>query len=199
MGIKVGITGGIGSGKSFISSIFKTMGIPFYDADREAKLLMNEDTELRKGLIESFGAQIYQSDGTLDRKWLANQVFADSGKLDLLNSIVHPIVIRHGVQWAERQTAPYSLKEAALLIESGSYKSLDCLILVSAPEALRIERVMRRDGVSQAEVVSRMSKQMAEEEKQQYADFIILNDGVSPLLPQILHIHQQILDRQWSK
>ncbi len=197
--INVGITGGIGSGKSFVSSIFRTMGIPFYDADREAKFLMNHDPDLRKGLINSFGVEVYQPDGSLDRKWLAKQVFGNSAKLNLLNSIVHPIVIRHSEQWAERQSAAYSLKEAALLIESGSYRSLDCLILVRAPEALRIERVMRRDNVSRAEVIDRISKQMGEEEKQKFADFTILNDGVSPLLPQILYIHQQILDRQWSK
>lgn len=199
MTIKVGITGGIGSGKSFVSSIFRTMGIPFYDADREAKFLMNHDPDLRRGLIDAFGVQVYQSDGSLDRKWLAKQVFEDRAKLNLLNSIVHPIVIRHGERWAERQSAVYSLKEAALLIESGSYESLDCLILVRAPEPLRIERVMRRDHVSRAEVIDRISKQMAEDEKQKFADFTILNDGVSPLLPQILHTHQQILDRQWSK
>lgn len=199
MGIKVGITGGIGTGKSFVSSIFKTMGIPFYDADREAKLLMNTDPDLKNGLIAHFGAQVYQSDGTLDRKWLAGQVFGNAEELQVLNRIVHPIVIRRGELWAAAQTAPYSLKEAALFIESGSYKSLDCLILVCAPEELRISRVMERDGVSRAEVLERMSKQMPEEEKLQYADFTVLNDGVSPLLPQILHIHQQILDRQWSK
>lgn len=199
MSIKVGITGGIGSGKSFVSRIFRTMGIPFYDADREAKLLMTYDPEMRKGLIEGFGEHVYRNDGSLDRKWLSAQVFENSDKLKLLNSIVHPIVIRHGEEWAARQTAPYSLKEAALLIESGSYKALDCLILVSAPEVLRIERVMRRDSVSREEVLGRMRKQMPEEEKQKYADFFLLNDGVSPLLPQILHIHQQILRKQWSK
>lgn len=199
MTIKVGITGGIGSGKSFVSSIFKTMGVPFYDADREAKFLMNHDPDLRKGLIDSFGLEVYQADGVLDRKWLAKQVFENSAKLNLLNSIVHPIVIRHGEQWAERQSAVYSLKEAALLIESGSYKSLDCLILVRAPEPLRIERVIQRDKVSRADVIDRINKQMSEEEKQKFADFTILNDGVTPLLPQILHIHQQILDRRWSK
>lgn len=199
MTIKVGITGGIGSGKSFVSSIFKTMGIPFYDADREAKFLMNHDPDLRRGLIDIFGVEVYQADGSLDRRWLAKQVFGDSDKLNLLNSIVHPIVIRHAERWAEKQIAAYSLKEAALLIESGSYKSLDCLILVRAPEPLRIERVMQRDNVSRAEVIERINKQMTEEEKQKYVNFTILNDGVSPLLPQILQIHQQILDRQWSK
>ncbi|MFD2557255.1 dephospho-CoA kinase [Sphingobacterium tabacisoli] len=199
MGIKVGITGGIGSGKSYISRIFKAMGVPFYDADKEAKQLMNHDPDIHKGLVNAFGTEVYQADGVLDRKWLAEQVFNNNDKLEILNSIVHPLVIRHGEMWALRQTAAYSLKEAALLIESGSYKSLDCLILVSAPEELRIERVMHRDAVSRAEVQGRIDKQMPESEKEKYADFIVHNDGVSPLLPQILHIHQQILQREWSK
>lgn len=199
MGIKVGITGGIGSGKSYISRIFKAMGVPFYDADKEAKQLMNQDPGIHQGLVDAFGEAVYQPDGTLDRKWLSMQVFNNNDKLQLLNSIVHPVVIRHGQEWAMRQTAAYSLKEAALLVESGSYKSLDCLILVSAPEELRIERVMHRDGVSREEVQGRIDKQMPESEKKKYADFIVHNDGVSPLLPQILYIHQQILQRKWSK
>lgn len=199
MGLKVGITGGIGSGKSFVANIFKVMGIPFYDADREAKLLMNEHPAIQEGLIAAFGPQVYTADGSLDRKWLAEQVFGDGDKLNVLNGIVHPIVIKHGEEWALRQASPYSLKEAALLIESGSYLSLDCLILVSAPEELRIERVMLRDQISREAVIARIKKQMPEEEKKKYADFIVLNDGISPLLPQILNIHQQILKREWSK
>lgn len=199
MGLKVGITGGIGSGKSYVSRIFKAMRIPFYDADQEAKLLMSQDADIRKGLLNAFGAEVYQRDGTLDRKWLALQVFNDSNKLNLLNAIVHPVVIKHGTAWAERQIAPYSLKEAALLVESGSYKELDCLILVSAPDEVRIARVMHRDGVSREEVIGRMSTQMSEADKVKYAQFIIYNDGVKPLLPQILHIHQQILIRECSK
>lgn len=199
MGIKVGITGGIGSGKSYVARIFKTMGIPFYDADQEAKLLMSDDLEIRNGLLAAFGPEVYQQDGALDRKWLALQVFEDREKLHVLNAIVHPVVIKHGRAWAERQTAPYSLKEAALLVESGSYKELDCLILVSAPEEVRIDRVMKRDDVSREEVIKRIDKQMPEAEKEKHAQFIIINDGVKPLLPQVLQIHKQILEREWSK
>lgn len=194
MSIKVGITGGIGTGKSFVSKVFKTLGIPFYDADQEAKLIMVKDENVRRALVTTFGPETYFSDGTLNRSHLSSQVFNDSEKLALLNSIVHPAVIQAGIDWSNRQTAPYSLKEAALLYESGSYKNLDYTILVTAPEELRIQRVMQRDGSTRDEVINRMQKQMPEEEKLQYADFIIHNDGILPLLPQVLAIHHALLN-----
>lgn len=190
--IKVGITGGIGSGKSFVAKIFKTLGIPFYDADKQAKDLMVQSEVIRDGLIHAFGTDVYLPDGMLNRKGLATQVFNDSEKLELLNSIVHPVVIQDAVDWADAQTSCYSLKEAALLYESGSYKTLDYTILVVAPEELRIDRVMKRDKVSRQEVINRINKQMPEEEKKAYADFIIVNDGVQPLLPQIYNIHKEL-------
>jgi len=193
MSIKVGITGGIGTGKSFVSKIFKTLGVPFYDADREAKLIMNKSAQVREALIEAFGRDTYFEDGSLNRPYLSAQVFADSDKLALLNSIVHPAVIQDSVDWSNRQNAPYILKEAALLYESGSYKNLDYTILVTAPEELRIQRVMQRDKVSREEVLQRMAKQMPEEEKLQYADFLIHNDGKIPLLPQVLAVHNALI------
>lgn len=195
MTLKVGITGGIGTGKSFVSKIFKTMDIPFYDADLEAKLIMVKDTQVHEALVTAFGPETYFEDGSLNRAHLSSQVFNDSEKLNLLNNIVHPAVIQAGVDWSNEQTGAYSLKEAALLYESGSYKKLDYTILVTAPEELRIQRVMKRDSVSREEVLSRMQKQMPEDEKLQYADFIIHNDEVQPLLPQILAIHHILLDR----
>jgi dephospho-CoA kinase len=194
MSIKVGITGGIGTGKSFVSKIFKTMGIPFYDADQEAKQIMVKDEKVREALITTFGPDTYFADGTLNRKYLSDQVFNNAEKLSQLNNIVHPAVIQAGVDWSNRQTAPYSLKEAALLYESGSYKNLDYTILVTAPEELRIARVMQRDNSNREEIVLRMQKQMPEEKKFQYADFIIHNDGILPLLPQILAIHHNLLN-----
>jgi dephospho-CoA kinase len=191
--IKVGITGGIGSGKSFVAKIFKTMGIPFYDADKEAKLIMTRSVIIREGLIQAFGEEVYFEDGSLNRKWLSAQVFNNPEKLELLNSIVHPVVIQDAVDWANTQTSCYSLKEAALLFESGSYKTLDYTILVVAPEELRIERVMNRDGVSREEVLNRINKQMPEEEKRKLADFIIVNDGIQPLIPQLYEIHKQLI------
>ncbi|NGM73525.1 dephospho-CoA kinase [Sphingobacterium sp. SGL-16] len=191
--IKVGITGGIGSGKSFVAKIFKTMGIPFYDADKEAKLIMTRSVIIREGLIQAFGEEVYFEDGSLNRKWLSAQVFNNPEKLELLNTIVHPVVIQDAVDWANTQTSCYSLKEAALLFESGSYKTLDYTILVVAPEELRIERVMNRDGVSREEVLNRINKQMPEEEKRKLADFIIVNNGIQPLIPQLYEIHKQLI------
>jgi len=190
--MKIGITGGIGSGKSYVSKIFGALGVPCYDADMEAKRLMNNDLHIREALVKAFGPQVYGLDGLIDRAYLSALVFRDREKLDLLNGIVHPAVIRHAEDWAEAQTHPYSLKEAALLFESGSYRLLDRTILVSAPEEERIRRVMQRDGATKAEVVRRIEKQMPEEEKAKLADFVIVNDGQTPLLPQVLKINGQL-------
>ena len=193
--IKVGITGGIGSGKSFVAKIFKTLDIPFYDADREAKELMHSHQDIRESLIKAFSPQIYTDLGVLDRGYLANKVFNDKAQLTLLNSIVHPIVIAHGMEWANAQTSAYSLKEAALLFESGSFKMLDFTIVVTAPEKLRLERVIERDGVTAEEVYRRMANQMPEQDKVNMADFVITNDESQPLLPQIIKIHEILLQK----
>ena len=193
MAWKIGITGGIGSGKSYLARIFKALGVPFYDADKEAKILMNSHPGIRDALRKAFGEAVYTSGGELNRTYLAAEVFRDKAKLALLNSIVHPVVIQHAADWADAQTASYSLKEAALLFESGSYKNLDATILVSAPLELRVKRVMQRDGLSREEVLDRIQKQMPEEDKQKLADFTIVNDGSRPLLPQVLALHEQFL------
>jgi len=192
MGLKIGITGGIGSGKTFICRLFEALGIPVYNADEEAKRLMNTDIRIKEKLIAQFGEATYK-DGLLDRAFLANMVFSDKDKLELLNGIVHPIVIQEAKDWAERQTTGYSLKEAALLFESGSYKELDYTILVTAPIDIRIQRVIERDGTTEPQVWERMNKQLSDEEKLQLADFVIVNDGITPLLPQVWTLHQKFL------
>ncbi|WP_286860110.1 MULTISPECIES: dephospho-CoA kinase [Sphingobacterium] len=192
MGLKIGITGGIGSGKTFIGKLFEALGIPVYNADEEAKRLMNSDARIKEKLIEQFGEATYK-EGRLDRAFLADMVFSDKEKLELLNSIVHPIVIQEAKDWAERQTTRYSLKEAALLFESGSYKDLDYTILVTAPMEIRIQRVIERDGATEQQVRERMNKQLSDEEKLQLADFVIVNDGITPLLPQVWTLHQKFL------
>lgn len=192
MGLKIGITGGIGSGKTFICKLFEALGIPVYNADEEAKRLMNSDARIKEKLIEQFGEATYK-EGRLDRAFLADMVFSDKEKLELLNSIVHPIVIQEAKDWAERQTTRYSLKEAALLFESGSYKDLDYTILVTAPIDIRIQRVIERDGATEQQVRERMNKQLSDEEKLQLADFVIVNDGITPLLPQVWTLHQKFL------
>lgn len=192
---KVGITGGIGTGKSFVSKIFKTLGVPFYDADLQAKIIMSESDSIRNDLVGAFGNEVYDQHGILNRKLLASKVFNNQEQLTVLNNIVHPVVIEAANKWADLQTTAYSLKEAALIFESSSYKSLDFTIVVTAPLELRIARVMERDAVTREEVMRRISKQMPEDEKIKMADFIIINDEITPLLPQIEKINRTIINK----
>jgi dephospho-CoA kinase len=196
--LKVGITGGIGSGKSIVARIFSTLGIPVYNADDQAKWLMNQDTALREKIIAAFGNEAYTSGG-LNRSWLAAHVFHDEEKLKLLNSIVHPAVIAHGENWMNAQQAPYTLKEAALFFESGSAAGLDFMIGVYAPQPLRLLRAMRRDGLGREEVLARMAKQINEEIKMRLCDAVIINDDQQMVLPQVLQLHQQLLELSAAK
>jgi dephospho-CoA kinase len=183
--LKVGLTGGIGSGKSTVARIFSVLGIPVYDADTAAKRLMRDDPAIREAVTRAFGAEAYR-DGELQRRWLAEKVFATSSGTAVLNSIVHPAVIRDAAEWMIRQKAPYAVKEAALVFESGSDNYLDFVIGVSAPEELRIRRVVERDGMSPGEVADRMSRQMPETEKMSRCGLVIVNDWITPLIPQVL-------------
>lgn len=191
---QVGVTGGIGSGKTLVCQVIERLGVPVYYADIEARRLMNSDAGLIEGIRELFGDAAFRS-GKLDRGFVAGQVFGDPVKLDRLNSLVHPAVRQHYTEWMERQTgAPYVVEEAAILIESGASKFLDRTVLVFAPESLRIRRVMERDRVPELEVRKRMMHQMNEEMKKDLADDILLNDGRSMLLPQIIQLHNNILN-----
>lgn len=183
--LKVGLTGGIGSGKSTVARIFSVLGIPVYDADTAAKRLMRDDPSIREAVTRAFGPEAYR-DGELQRRWLAEKVFVTPSGTAILNSIVHPAVITDAAEWMMRQTAPYAVKEAALVFESGSDRELDIVIGVSAPEELRIRRVVERDGMSPGEVSDRMSRQMQESEKMARCGLVIVNDGVAPLIPQVL-------------
>lgn len=193
MGLKIGVTGGIGVGKSVVTKIFKVLGIPTYDADKEAKDIMVKSDAVRESLISTFGSEVYHGDGSLNREWLGKRVFSDAEELKKLNAIVHPAVIKDGEDWAAAQTSAYSVKEAALLFESGSYKALDFTILVSSPLALRIERVMKRDQVDQEEVQRRINKQMPEDEKEKLCDFIIYNDDSHSLIEQVMELHAKFI------
>jgi dephospho-CoA kinase len=187
---KVGITGGIGSGKTTVCKIFETLGIPVYYADERAKWLMAHDEELKAAIIETFGSQAYTDDDSLNRVYLAEMVFGDEQQLQRLNALVHPAVGRDAEAWHERQRqAPYTLKEAALLFESGSFRQLDKVITVFAPRELRLQRVMQRDGATQEQVEARMARQLPEEEKVRRADYVIYNDGRAPLVRQVWEIH----------
>ncbi len=191
--LKIGITGGIGTGKTTVCRIFECLGAPVFDADSTAKSIMNTSPDLVKGIKEKFGEAAYLPSGELDRKYLAGKVFNDQEALASLNALVHPAAIQAFVDWSAQQEAPYVVKEAAILFESGSLRDCDFTILVTADEADRIARVMKRDGVDEKSVRDRMNKQMPEDEKRQLADFIVYNDGREALLPQVLKLHEHFL------
>ncbi|MDE3252922.1 MAG: dephospho-CoA kinase [Bacteroidota bacterium] len=190
--LKIGLTGGIGSGKSTVAAIFRVLGIPVFQADLVARTLMETDQGLQKALRNTFGEAVFQ-EGRLDRKYLADLVFTDPYQLDLLNAIVHPVTIQAADDWAKQQTAPYVVKEAALFFEAGSAIGFDYMIGVSSPQTLRIHRVMQRDGVSRDEVLSRMKRQIQESIKMRLCDFVILNDEQHLLIPQVLTLHERFL------
>lgn len=190
--LKVGITGGIGAGKSIVSKVFKVLGIPVYDADTRAKWLMNYEQAVKSKIIESFGTKAYKKD-ELDREFIGAETFHNPDKLKILNAIVHPAVGEDYKQWAESQKSPYTLKEAALIFEAGSYKGLDRIIVVTAPSEIRIARVLRRDAHrSKKDIEAIMVRQWPEEEKIARADYIIKNDGREMILPQILSIDKAL-------
>lgn len=190
--LRIGLTGGIGSGKSTVAKVFETLGIPVYYADIEAKRVMNESEEIREQLVEHFGNDVYK-DGYLDRKFLADIVFKNQEKLDLLNSIIHPVTIADAEDWMWRQTSPYCIKEAALLFESGAVTHLDKVIGVYAPEEVRIKRVMMRDNATEEDVRARMQRQMQEEIKLRLCDYIITNDEQKSVIEQVLELHNIFL------
>lgn len=186
----VGITGGIGSGKTTTCEIFEELGVPVYYADSRAKQLMVQEP-LRGKIIQAFGTKAYE--GTqLNRTYLAKQVFGSKEQLSVLNGLVHPAVADDFEAWLdENKTAKYVLKEAAILFESGAYHAVDITVLVIAPEEVRVERVMKRDGSSKEEVLQRMANQWTQERKVKLADHIINNDGAHLLIPQVLELHKK--------
>lgn len=195
--LRAGITGGIGSGKTTVCRIFESLGIPVYDADYWAKWLIVNDTEVKQAITALFGPEAYLPDGQYNRALVAGIVFQAPAKLAALNAAVHPAVERHARTWHDEQARkglPYTLKEAALLVESGSHQFLDALIVVTAPEALRIRRVMTRDGVSEEAVRARMANQMPEPEKVRLADHVIVNDGAHSLVRQVWTVHHALLE-----
>jgi len=190
--IKVGITGGIGSGKSTVCKVFRALGIPVFEADSIAKHLMNADPKIRMQLINVFGPSVYLSDHTIDRKFLAGIVFNDPFLLAQLNAIVHPAVQKAFDEWCSIQKTPYVLHEAAILFESGFYKMMDKTIAVVANEEERIERVMKRDKITKELVKQRIQNQLNDAERIKLADFVISNNDDELIIPQILEINKKI-------
>ena len=192
MVLRVGLTGGIGSGKSTIAQIFEVLGIPVYYADISAKKLMNENADLRSSITNIFGEQAY-TNNILDRKYISSIVFSDPAKLQQLNALVHPATKKDGEAWMQEQTSPYAIHEAALIFEAKVSDRLDLVIGVSSPIELRIKRAMERDKVSREEVLKRMDQQLDEEVKMSKCDFLLLNDEQQLLIPQVLELHKKLI------
>jgi dephospho-CoA kinase len=193
--LKVGITGGIGSGKSLVCSIFKQLGVPIYDADSRAKKVMVTQPEVILAIKKLLGNDSYFSDGRINNLYISKEVFNNHELLNQLNAIVHPAVDLDFDSWASSQFSKIVLKEAALLIESGSYKKLDKLIVVTAPESIRIERVLKRDPFrSKEQIQAIISKQLDESIKKMHADFLLINDEKQMLLPQVIEVYNQLIN-----
>jgi dephospho-CoA kinase len=191
MAVMIGLTGGIGSGKSVVAKVFATLGIPVFNADEEAKRIMQTSTEIKTKLIEQFGTDIYNAHG-LDKEKLASIVFNDSFQLQLLNAIVHPVTIQAAKDWAVKQTSPYVIKEAALIFESGAADGLLKVIGVTAPLSIRIHRVMQRDGITKDQVDARMRNQISDTIKMRLCDYVIENNNQQMVIPQVLEIDKAI-------
>lgn len=189
----IGITGGIGSGKSLVCKVFSVLGIPIYEADARAKYLITYDHLLKKSIIELLGEQAYLASGEYNRAWVASQVFENPVLLSKLNALVHPKVRQDATDWIQQnQQTPFVLYEAALMKAAGDGNTFDKVIVVNAPVDLRIQRIKVRDQRSETEIRAIIERQISEEERQKIADFIIENDEKQPLLPQILDLYEKL-------
>lgn len=193
--LKLGITGGIGSGKTTVCKLFELLGIPVYFSDEESKKLLTEDLTVKHQVLALFGNTILDEEKNIDRKKLASIVFNNKEQLEKLNAILHPAVGVHFEEWLKKQKTPYILKEAAILFESGAYKQVDKIVTVVAPLELKIQRTMKRDGSSKEAITSRMQLQLPDEEKIKRSDFVIQNDEQTLLIPQVLAIHSTLINK----
>ena len=194
--LQIGITGGIGSGKSIVCKIFSCLGIPVYDADTRAKWLTNHIPEIREKVIALLGTRSYDSNGQYDRAFVSSMVFQDENLLKELNSIIHPVVMRDTQQWvAGQKKSAYVIKEAAIMKKAGEGNDLDYVVVVEAPVDLRIRRILQRDNRSQTEIEAIIKRQISDEERNGIADFVIINDEESALIPQVLKLHELFLTK----
>ncbi|WP_299550253.1 dephospho-CoA kinase [Seonamhaeicola sp.] len=192
--IIVGLTGGIGSGKTTVAKQFESLGVPVYIADEEAKKLMNRSKVIKRKLIQLFGAQAY-TDDKLNRPFIADIIFNDKSYLQKMNAIVHPRVARHFEKWALKQDAPYVIKEVAILFENGGYKQCDFVITVTAPKKVRVERLLKRDNTTKEKIEAIMKHQWPDDEKVKLSDFVVENIGLQATLNQVHSIHKKLLKK----
>lgn len=185
--IKIGLTGGIGSGKTVVAELFRVLGVPVYIADTESKQLTNRSPQIRNKLIDMYGESLYV-DGEVDRKRLASIIFNDPEQLKQVNGIIHPVVNRHFLEWADSRKTSLCVIETAILFESGFDRSVDLSLMVYAPLELRIERALKRDKASREDIIRRINNQLSDEEKKNRADYVIYNDGRLPLIPQLMQL-----------
>lgn len=188
---RIGLTGNIGSGKTTLASCFEILGIAVFNADNQAKLLMNKDVNLKQSLIAEFGIKVFLNN-ELNRKYLSKLAFNDDLVLKRLNALVHPVVQEAFEKWSIQQSGAYVIKEAAILFESNTYQSLDAIICISCPEEIRLKRILKRDDLSEKDVRQIMSHQWAEEKKISLSDYVITNDNSSLVMPQILSVHSAL-------
>lgn len=190
--ICVGLTGGIGSGKSYISQVFKALGVQVYDADSRARYISDSNPEIKSSIVSLLGQNAYLN-GLMNRNFVAGMVFDNPELLEKLNEIIHPAVEADFLSWCKsHQDQAYLIKEAAILFETGGYKKLASTILVVAPKEIRIDRVKKRDSIDRESVVKRIENQWSDHQKEALADFIIQNDGKKLVLPQIIKIHNTL-------
>lgn len=192
----IGLTGGIGSGKTLCAKIFEELGVPVYYSDERAKRIMIENEKVIQAISQLLGQDAYQTNGLLNREYIASKIFSDEALLSQMNGIVHPAVRDDFMAWGAQQlkSNSYIMQESALMYETGSYRLFDKIILVDAPVEIRISRVMKRDSTTRENVLSRMSKQLPSKDKRQKADFIIENDGQQPIIPQVINLHHVIVE-----
>jgi dephospho-CoA kinase len=195
----VGITGGIGSGKTTVARIFEKMGVPIYIADEKAREITSTDSRIKNYIRETYGTKLFKADDSLKRKALGKIVFPDKEKLQSLNEVIHPIVAEDFQEWLSIQSTPYVLKEAAVLFESGTYNDCDYIILVVAPKELRIQRVIKRSGLSREEIESRMNHQWSDDVKIALSNFVILNGDDDNLMSQVYEIHEDLTSEANSR